>query len=248
MPFCGYKSHREYAEHLIISKRIILQFILWCLHVSSDKETSLPYTVIPIASSTENPVSHENNQCQIPGDWGRACPLGTLEGRGFLGQLLLTSGLSRPHMGWTKVMESQQVHPTAASAAHWSPESLHPDVRLRHLWPQSHLHDEAPSHLCSLNRHRETDVHFTQHNPLGNSAWQRQWQTSGETTPWGPSRSTGTASDSNSISSWMLSWLTDSITVQVKAQGGLIQSLRDAAGLFPSLPTDCPLLGVNHTP
>lgn len=41
----------------------------------------------PISSSTENLVSHENNLCQIPGDWGRGCPLGTLEGIGFLGQL-----------------------------------------------------------------------------------------------------------------------------------------------------------------
>lgn len=52
--------------------------------MSLTTKTSLPYTVTPISSSTENPISHENSQGQIHGDWGRGCPLGTLEGRGFL--------------------------------------------------------------------------------------------------------------------------------------------------------------------
>lgn len=102
-----------------------------------------------------------------------------------------------------------------------------------------------------LSADTETDVRLIHHSPLGNLDCQWHWQTSGEIAPCGPCRSSGSSvidRKSNSIPSRMLSWLTGSITAHVYSPGHLIQSLSDAAGLFPLLPKGGPRLDANDIP
>lgn len=153
MLLCSYRSHWKYAGHLIIGNRIILQRS----YVSNNKRLhcpALPHLFLPLLfPGTLFPMGII--RAKSLGDWDRRCPLRTLEGTGFLWQLPLSSGLSCPHMGWTK-----QDHEGASKCIKPQHqqltcllETLHADSRPQHLWPQEAPHDESPSRLCSPNRH-----------------------------------------------------------------------------------------------